>query len=54
MNGTVPFASADRDAGVLVGFDGSEPARFALRWAAVAAQSSGSASRSSPCIGSRR
>lgn len=43
MNGTVPFASADRDAGVLVGFDGSEPARSALRWAAVAAQSSGSA-----------
>src|SRR5699024_2992140 len=43
MNGTVPFASADRDAGVLVGFDGSEPARSALRWAAVAAQSRGSA-----------
>ena len=43
MNGTVPFASADRDAGVQVGFDGSEPARSALRWAAVAAQSSGSA-----------
>src|SRR5699024_8981962 len=43
MNGTVPFASADRDAGVLVGFDSSEPARSALRWAAVAAQSRGSA-----------
>ena len=43
MNGTVPFASADRDFGVLVGFDGSEPARSALHWAAVAALSSGSA-----------
>src|SRR5690625_2658136 len=43
MNGTVPFASADRDFGVLTGFDGSEPARSALHWAAVAALSGGSA-----------
>jgi nucleotide-binding universal stress UspA family protein len=43
MTDTDPFASADRDFGVLVGFDGSGPARSALNWAAVEALSSGSA-----------
>src|SRR5699024_289939 len=43
MNGTVPFASPDRDFGVLTGFDGSEPARSAVQWAALAALGSGSA-----------
>src|SRR5699024_4816324 len=43
MNGTVPFASTDRDAGVLVCFDGSEPARSAVQWAALAALARGSA-----------
>src|SRR5699024_1937253 len=42
MNDTVPFDSADRDFGVLVGFDGSEPARSALTWAAINALASGS------------
>ena len=43
MTDTVPFASADREFGVLVGFDGSEPARSAVQWAALAALGSGSA-----------
>src|SRR5699024_5178892 len=42
MNDTVPFDSADRDFGFLVGFDGSEPARSALTWAAINALASGS------------
>src|SRR5699024_10595951 len=43
MTDTVPFGSADREFGVLVGFDGSEPARSAVQWAALAALGTGSA-----------
>src|SRR5699024_6281842 len=43
MTDTVPFGAADREFGVLVGFDGSEPARSAVQWAALAALGTGSA-----------
>ena len=43
MNDRVPFASSDRDLGVLVGVDGSAHARCALHFAAVNALSSNTA-----------
>lgn len=43
MNDTIAFDSADRDFGVLVGFDGSDHARSALHFAAAEALSSGAA-----------
>lgn len=49
MTDTVPFDSADRDFGVLVGFDGSESARSARDWAAAEALTSSSMSHRNNC-----